>query len=117
MRSVSEVVWAAAHGKGMPVPYRACKLTRYLQDTLCPSGESTCCPKQPTACIVSSVLSPVLTLTLCCVWRHLASSAVSCLAPFHLTPSLLQAFYDRALFHAADIMPAGSVVAYWQFNC
>ena len=46
MRSVSEVVWAAAHGKGMPVPYRACKLTRYLQDTLCPSGNITCCPKQ-----------------------------------------------------------------------
>lgn len=40
MRAVSEVVWAAAHGKGVPVPNRACKLTRYLQDTLCPSGEA-----------------------------------------------------------------------------
>ncbi|KAL0028659.1 hypothetical protein WJX79_008659 [Trebouxia sp. C0005] len=40
MRSVSEVVWAAAHGKGVPVPNRACKLTRYLQDTLCPSGRA-----------------------------------------------------------------------------
>ena len=40
MRAVSEVVWAAAHGKGVPVPNRACKLTRYLQDTLCPSGET-----------------------------------------------------------------------------
>ena len=39
MRSVAEVVWAAAHGKGLPVPHQACKLTRYLQDTLCPSGE------------------------------------------------------------------------------
>ncbi|KAL0034861.1 hypothetical protein WJX77_010604 [Trebouxia sp. C0004] len=40
MRSVSEVVWAAAHGKGVPVPNRACKLTRYLRDTLCPSGRA-----------------------------------------------------------------------------
>ena len=40
MRAVSEMVWAAAHGKGVPVPHRACKLTRYLQDTLCPSGET-----------------------------------------------------------------------------
>ena len=40
MRSVSEVVWAAAHGKGVPVPNRACKLTRYLQDTLCSSGQA-----------------------------------------------------------------------------
>ena len=39
MRAVAEVVWAAAHGKGVPVPHRQCKLTRYLQDTLHPAGE------------------------------------------------------------------------------
>ena len=40
MRAVAEVVWAAAHGKGVPVPHRQCKLTRYLQDTLNPSGRA-----------------------------------------------------------------------------
>lgn len=42
MRTVAEVVWAAAHGKGVPVPHRQCKLTRYLQDTLHPQGQPCC---------------------------------------------------------------------------
>ena len=62
MRSVSEVVWAAAHGKGMPVPYRACKLTRYLQDTLCPSGKSPCRLKQLLHVQCHLCFSPVLNL-------------------------------------------------------
>lgn len=43
MRAVAEVVWAAAHGQGIPVPHRQSKLTRYLQDTLKPSGETQSC--------------------------------------------------------------------------
>ncbi len=35
---VSEVVWAAARGHGVPVPWRLSRLTRYLQDTLQPTG-------------------------------------------------------------------------------
>ncbi|KAK9813039.1 hypothetical protein WJX72_007912 [[Myrmecia] bisecta] len=40
MWAVSEVIWAAARGRNIPVPYRLCKLTRYLQDTLTPSGKA-----------------------------------------------------------------------------
>lgn len=44
--AVSEVVWAAARGRHVPVPYRLSKLTRYLQDTLKPSG--TCLTDHPS---------------------------------------------------------------------
>lgn len=85
MRSVSEVVWAAAHGRGMPVPYRACKLTRYLQDTLCPSGDISCCLNQLLRLsIAPSVECRVLCSGPACFWRHLMLGAILRLAPFML---------------------------------
>lgn len=36
--ALAEVVWAARRSHRVPVPYRLCKLTRYLQDTLTPAG-------------------------------------------------------------------------------
>ena len=48
MWAVSEVVWAALRGRNVPVPYRLTNLTRYLKDTLKPSGPAFCSPHMPT---------------------------------------------------------------------
>lgn len=65
MRAVAEVVWAAAHAKGVPVPHRQCKLTRYLQDTLHPEGE---------LCELTQVFTSELQTPLCESLLHLNDS-------------------------------------------